>query len=220
MENILYFAVFGTKRQNYPQNCKAVYGGFGFHRDGSVRIPYAPPQNAAILFDDRTIPERASLSQFTEFCTRYQIKTVIFDFEQPKNEQLIKLLRTAASLEWIAPVQYASCCPSAVLCASYFPKEPFAAYLRRIRTKIRNPVLDMFPVCCSVCGGTWTKESQAPERGGRLSAANRCMYLTQQTGNGLKIRFYDTQKTVLLRAKESGLPCLLPLAEFERLPKE
>lgn len=220
MENMLYFAVFGKEDGKLRKNCGCAYGGFGFAADGTLRMPYIPPEHSVILFDDRFVPLNAEIHHFCEMIKSQKIKTVIFDFEKPKNDVLCRLVLSVQTSEKFVPEQYAGICSAGILVSPYTPKEPFAAYIRRMRAKHSCLLLDLRPIGCSVNGGKWTQSKTAENRCGRFSEANQCLYQTRKNAAGTEIYFYDTQKTLLSRASAAGVPCLLPLAEFERLPSE
>ena len=219
MENMLYFAVFGKQTENKRKNTGYVYGGFGFMPDGKLRIPYPLPANSAILFDDRSIPPNASVLPLQEFVEAQQVHTVVFDFEKPKNKLLCDIISSLRVREKYFPVQYSGLIDTGVFLKPYIPKVSFSAYLHNAQKHCGMPLLDLQPINCAVCRGQWKQRKTEEFCSGRYSEANRCMYLTTSGQAGTEIIFYDTQKTVLARAAASGLPCLLPLAEFESLPE-
>lgn len=211
MENMVYFAVFGGSAPALPQNTCAAYGGFGFEESGKPRIPYLPPRGAAILFDDRIVPAYADLDAARDLLAEY--RTVFFDFEHPKNELLCRLLASVPCPSIVVPPQYAGLCHAFVLVRAYRPSLPFDAYLQAVRRQFRRPVLDLSPISFCLRNGLWQREPVSAQTGGRLSPKHRCMYRSQ----GTELHFFDTKESLLARANACGLPCLLPLSEFEAL---
>lgn len=176
-------------------------------------MPYAPPKNAAILFDDSILPAEPDYQAIQEFFTKFAVQSVFFDFERPKSEELCRFLRTVPLSEMIVPPHYAGICDSYVLAPPYRLNIPYTQYLQTLRQKYRRTVIDLAPVCCSLRNGVWRQDLACRHTGGQFSEKHRCMYLTQST----ELHFYDTRASLLSRAAASGCPCLLPLAEFENL---
>lgn len=217
MENLLYFAVFGRDFGKVPQRSRVVYGGFGFCANGNLRIPYVPPERSIILFDDQIIPQKFNCEQLSAFLDKYKIKTIIFDFERPKNDSLCLLINSVHNANVVIPATYAAVCRAMILAPAYLPKEPFANYLHRVRNRYGAGMLDLCPIHCSVCDGVWQQTDPLHFKNGRYSNSNCCMYITRQGNAGTEIHFFDSQKSLLARASASALPCLLPLSEFEKL---
>lgn len=213
MKNMLYFAVFGEPSHALPKNSLPAYGGFGFSPGGELRMPYAPPKGSAILFDDSIIPENADLESVKAMLSAYDILTVFFDFEKPKSNLLCRLLCNVSLENIIISPQYAGVCSSYVLVPAYRPCKPFESYLQAVRHQFRFPMLDLSPIHCRLKNGIWQQESNSAPPRRNFSAKHRCMY----DASGTELHFFDTKQTLLARAAASGLPCLLPLDEFEAL---
>lgn len=207
MKNMLYFAVSGKKDFSVPENSGIVFGGFGFHRDGTLRFPCLPDENAVILFDDRIIPEQPTSDGLISFCREHRVRSVIFDFEKKPNAWSAPLSENSLLSEYVR-----------ILVPPYHPKVAFSEYLQTVRKRCQKPVIDLKPINCTLNCGIWKEETALPcDIIGCYSEKHCCMYCIEKNGSSVSIRYYDTKKTVRKRAEKSGLPCLLPLSEYEKL---
>lgn len=213
MENMMYFAIFGDLPPALPRNARAAYGGFGFDKSGKPRLPYAPPKDAAILFDDSVLPSCADFAAVQNMLDAYSVHTVFFDFEKPKNETLCNLLSSVRVQNAVVPLHYAGVCVSRVLSPAYRPNIPYEAYLQAVRRRCVRPVIDLSPIGWRLKDGVWTHEHLSGHAGGQFSEKHQCMY----QANGTQLHFYDTKSSLLARAAASGLPCLLPFDEYQTL---
>lgn len=217
MKKMLYFAVCGGDARKPFQNCGLAFGGFCLQTDGQLSAPYEPPANAVVMFDDRVVPTSADCDGLQVFLERHSVEAVIFDFEKPPSGSLCALVRSVRNVQIILPPQYAGAVNADILVPPYLPRESFAAYISRFKQRYGEIILDLRPIRHTLCRGVCEPDADTLPSG-RPSVANYCQYAAVQKCGQTMLRFYDTQKTVLSRAAASGLPCLLPLAEFDKLP--
>ena len=92
----VYLAVKGEEFVNYPQNL-LVQIGFGFHADGTVRVPKRPKGIA--LIDDIHLPN-VSISAIQILKSKFQ--TCIFDFERTPDPIHKKLIQGMSGKKIIA----------------------------------------------------------------------------------------------------------------------
>lgn len=197
-EKMAYFAVCSLQIPALPPHSAPAYGGFGFYRDGSLRVLYPPPLHAVVIFDDAVLPLHSPAGALRRFCEEFQPDTVILDFERQDTALTDRLLKEL------------SC--ARLLAKPYHPKDLLSDYLHQIG----NAIPAFLPLHCVLSDSRWTDETAVPKNG-CYSARHGCMYAAGQNKCGTEIRFFDTKQSVLRRAASLRMPGIMPLKAFEAL---
>ena len=209
MKTCVYFAETGEKQGAVPWLAL----GYGFTAAGLWRRMPLPETAAALVLDDRFLPEPQGLEEARRVLDTWP-GALLLDFERPPVPRLLALQAELAGRDLAVPPAYAAGPHSAVLTGPWIPGPSFSRWLEAQRKRWGPLVLDGAPVRCLCKPGAtpipW--EGPLPEQG--FPCGSGCLHRRMEDG---ALLFWDTRESLLRRAEEAGLPFLIYRQDWEAL---
>lgn len=210
-----YFAMEENEAE-LPAGSRFAQLGYGFHEDGSLRIPARKIPGAAAVIDDNIVPakapEPAVLDHLAEVCGN----GCFLDFERPINEigaAVAVGLRQRLNEKMTVPPALHRLCPKADVQIPGLLCNNWESFVRRVQAKYGDRwILEVIP---------WDKRIKAPYtevQDGCLQTAV-CHYCVKAGG----VHYYDTEETIrqkLAVAERNGCQAgIILLREFKQIPR-
>ncbi len=182
--------------------------GFCFDAAGRFVAPVSAGGRGIIL-DDRHPPSAAGIREAAARL-RDLGGVIVCDFERPPSPAAEELIRALADCEVVVPEAYAGLPHSAVLVGPYRPGIGFRRWLNEKKTRCGRVVLDGGEIRMRVgLGGSAPAPGDMSRAPGTAQDYPCSGAMCRYRREGGEIVFFDTEETVLARARLAQCPVIL-----------